>query len=157
MENLLAQEQVQEFHEEMQRGPAYQTDMDLDAMLDSSSPEQRFVYESILQEQQGIYLVHGGAGVGKSYLLRMLKLGLENVVLKLAPTGVSANTIGGQTLYRFLGITIYSTTNNRYQTLIDLLDEHLKRPEGRQKLVLLIDKVSMISKSLLETVPLFSV
>jgi hypothetical protein len=104
-------------YEEFQRAQQYQ--------------EQHMIYNKILEDSNGLYLVHGGAGVGKSYLFRM---GLEEndfEVLKLAPTGVAANTIGGQTLHRFLGI------KNRPQVPNPLrIDEHIKQLKGRKRYAL---------------------
>jgi hypothetical protein len=152
LETIVRDQEFLPSQQTLQQDPSYQTDEPLDDMLATLTLHQRFVYESIIQQPTGIRLVHGGGGVGKSYMLRMLKLGLEAQgfkVLKLAPTGVAANTISGQTIHKFLGL------NNRPGVANPVrLDECLKELEGKRKLVLLVDEVSMVSKSLLDLLSL---
>jgi ATP-dependent DNA helicase PIF1 len=65
-------------------------------------------------------------------------------VFKLAPTGVAAHNIAGQTLHRFFGMANRSVVPN-FQTL----DEYIKL---YPKIVLLIDEYSMISATLLHSI-----
>ena len=51
--------------------------------------------------------VHGRAGTGKSQFLQSMRLELENEgkrVATLAPTGIAALNIGGQTIHKFAGL-----------------------------------------------------
>ncbi|KAG2191493.1 hypothetical protein INT47_013068 [Mucor saturninus] len=91
--------------------------------------------------------VSGAAGTGKSYVLRMLERHYEMKgykVFKLAPTGVAAHNISGDTLHPFFGITNRSSVPNFLK-----LDEYGKL---YPKLLLLIDEYSMVSSKLLESV-----
>lgn len=62
----------------------------------------------------------------------------------MAPTGVAAHNISGQTLHRFFGMTNQSSVPN-----FQLLDEYVKL---YPKLLLLIDEYSMISAEMLDVV-----
>lgn len=63
----LRQERLQEIQEKMQRGPQFQRELNSNQMLQTASLEQLLVYNSIIDNPLGPI---------KSYLLRMLKLGL---------------------------------------------------------------------------------
>lgn len=73
--------------------------------------------------------------------MKYVKLNKIKQVFKMAPTGVAAHNISGQTLHRFFGMTNRSSVPN-YQ----LMDEIVKL---YPKMILLIDEYSMISADLL--------
>ena len=52
---------------------------------------------------EGCAFLTGGAGSGKSYMLRDIAKDFRHTIM-LAPTGLSAVNIGGQTIHKFLGI-----------------------------------------------------
>ena len=97
-------------------------------------------------------IVHGGAGIGKTYLIKTLAVWINKLnqreglhplqpyVLLLAPTGVAANSIGGTTLHSGLDFKIgkkyIPLSSESLQTMSKLL-EKVK--------VLIIDELSMIS------------
>ena len=103
-----------------------------------------------------LILAHGGAGVGKTYLIKTLSSWIQKIsqreglhplqphVLLLAPTGVAANNIGGTTLHSGLDFKIgkkyIPLSSESKQTMTKLL-ENVK--------VLIIDELSMISADLL--------
>lgn len=57
----------------------------------------------IVNNNNNVHFVVGAAGTGKSYLLKKLESYFEDDfnVVKLAPTGITAHNIGGQTIHRF--------------------------------------------------------
>lgn len=78
-------------------------------MLTTANPVQRSVYNHILKSNQHMHVVWDNAGTGKCYLLHMLKYKITAIGLnpvELATTGVFAYTTGGQTIDRFLGLTM---------------------------------------------------
>jgi len=84
--------------------------------------------------------ITGGGSVGKSFLLRMIQLGLQELqveVVKLAPTGIAAQNIGGQTIHRFFGMSNVVSVPNLIR-----LDEFVKTHE---QVVFLNEEVTMIS------------
>lgn len=87
----------------------------------------------------------GGAGSGKSYLLKNIAKEFENTII-LAPTGISASNVGGQTIHRFFSFPL-----------------HLQQPEDvntrirnanliRNLQLLIIDEISMVNPLLLDCI-----
>ncbi|EIE78840.1 hypothetical protein RO3G_03545 [Rhizopus delemar RA 99-880] len=114
-----------------------------------ANQSQKCIFSQITTELElnSTVVVSGAAGTGKSYLLRMLEryYKLQNCkVFKLAPTGVAAHNISGQTIHRFFGLTNISSVPNFL-----VLNEYVKL---YPKVVLLIDECSMVSAKLLESI-----
>jgi len=87
----------------------------------------------------------GGAGSGKSYLLKNIAKEFENTII-LAPTGISASNVGGQTIHRFFSFPL-----------------HLQQPEDVNTRIrnanlicnlqlLIIDEISMVNPLLLDCI-----
>lgn len=94
--------------------------------------------------------ITGRAGTGKSTLLKVIRDNLKQNYVVLAPTGVAAVNIGGQTIHSFFGF--------RPDITIDkvMRRKHLKNPEVYENLeVLIIDEISMVRADLLDCVSLF--
>ena len=65
--------------------------------------EEYLKVKTFLKERKPVIFIHGGAGTGKSFLIRYLReQGLINVLL--APTGLAALNIEGMTIHKFLGL-----------------------------------------------------
>lgn len=113
--------------------------------------------ESLTADQEKAYrlimsgancFITGGAGVGKSYLLKHAINGLERAgkrVITCAPTGIAARNIGGATLHHTLGIPIgilepgkEASISKRVQELLDVTD------------VVVIDEISMVRVDVFE-------
>jgi ATP-dependent DNA helicase PIF1 len=97
---------------------------------------------SFLRAGEGHLFVTGRAGTGKSTLLRALRGQIEEDFVVLAPTGLAAVNVGGQTIHSFFG-----------------LPPRLIRPEDirrsrngslmRRMQLLVIDEVSMVRSDLM--------
>lgn len=147
IESLLEQEKVYENQEHYQQGERYDPHFNLEQALETASAEQINVFDHIVANPRGVYVVHGGAGVGKSFLLKMIYTYLSShnfIVQKLAPTGVAATNVFGQTLHRYFGIANAANIINPVR-----LDEHFKKYETTN-FAFLIDEMSMVSEQLLE-------
>ncbi|CEP08663.1 hypothetical protein, partial, partial [Parasitella parasitica] len=125
------------------------TKMELKLMLRNANEDQKSIYNHVKNELEinSAAFISGAAGVGKSYVLRMFEryYRLKGYkVYKLAPTGVAAHNIAGQTLHRFFGMANHSVVPN-----FQLLDEYVKL---YPKIILLIDEYSMISATLLNSI-----
>ncbi len=113
------------------------------------SPEQRRAFEKIENSNEN-YFVTGNAGTGKSYLLEyFLKHTKKNAVV-LAPTGVAALNVHGQTIHSFFGIPPQNVHRGDPET-------HRKMSKNKQELIrkldtLVIDEISMVSSTLLDIV-----
>ena len=102
-----------------------------------------------MQQGRRHLLITGSAGTGKSTLLGLFceRVSWDPVVL--APTGVAALNVGGQTVHRFFGFGI------------DITPESVgkRRPRNvalyRNLRTLIIDEVSMLRADLLDCVDLF--
>ena len=118
------------------------------AAVDTSSlgSEQRAVFEQIESTNQSAFIT-GRAGTGKSYLLSFFVANSHKNVVVVAPTGVAAINIGGQTIHSFFRIpaetpidkgrlTISSAMRNMYRVLD----------------VVVVDEVSMVSSELMDAI-----
>lgn len=117
---------------------------DMDALL---TPEQRAVCQAALQGKS--FFFTGGAGTGKSFLLRqLLQLLPGDVTAVTAPTALAASHLGGTTLHRWAGI------GRGEGDVLELAKELRGRPEALQRWrrakTLVIDEVSMLDGQLFD-------
>jgi ATP-dependent DNA helicase PIF1 len=128
----------------MTRGPAVRTANDLarswpDGLTPTAEHEAALAF---LAEGEGHLFVTGRAGTGKSTLLRALRTLLEGEMAVVAPTGLAAVSVGGQTIHSFFGLPprlvrpddIRRSRNGRVMRKLDLL---------------VIDEVSMVRSDLM--------
>lgn len=93
--------------------------------------------------------ITGKAGTGKSTLLQLFRRTTNRRVVVLAPTGVAALNIGGQTIHSFFGFPPHLLNpqelkkKKRYQRLFSQLD------------TLVIDEISMVRADLLDHIDYF--
>ena len=95
--------------------------------------------------------VTGRAGTGKSTLLEHFRASTTRDPVLLAPTGVAALNVGGQTIHRFFGFGIDMTPEK-----VQASRTSPRYPELYRKLTtVVIDEVSMLRADLLDCVDLF--
>ena len=97
---------------------------------------------AFLREREGHLFVTGRAGTGKSTLLRGLRDVIAGDIAVLAPTGLAAVNVGGQTIHSFFGLP---------PRLIRADDIKRSRNGGvmRRLKFLVIDEVSMVRSDLM--------
>ncbi len=94
--------------------------------------------------------ITGKAGTGKSTLLRIIRDNLKENYVVLAPTGVAAVNIGGQTIHSFFGFRPDITIEKV------LKKKHPKNPDVYENLeIMIIDEISMVRADLLDCVNTF--
>ncbi len=115
--------------------------------LSTSAPpnaEQAAVLTHVLQGEN--VMITGSAGTGKSFLINHIckELDGQSITYRvLAPTGVAALNVGGQTIHRFLGLRPDIRTPSDYAKIY----KRSKVPWNTLR-VLIIDEVSMIHPNL---------
>lgn len=122
--------------------------MEKDTILETHSVlnnEQQDIVSSVLDNKD--VLITGSAGTGKSFLIKYLCKEfdkLQKAYVVLAPTGVAAVNIGGQTIHRFLGL------RPEVKCLTDYIKTCMKksRVPWNQLNVILIDEISMVHPNL---------
>ena len=98
--------------------------------------------------------ITGGAGTGKSEVLRLIIKDLENEgksVVICAPTGVAAVNIGGMTIHSVFGFNTESPINSGGQTGVFSLQK--KAPKKiRYADVIIIDEISMVRSDIFDAI-----
>jgi len=111
--------------------------------------------KTLIEEGKNIF-VTGGAGVGKSFLLRALIASYEQEgrkIAKLASTGMAASLIGGQTLHSFFALGICSHTQELERAGKIAIDKKLSKLLKQIDLII-IDEISMVSSGVMDMIRL---
>jgi energy-coupling factor transporter ATP-binding protein EcfA2 len=104
-------------------------------------------FHTLYEQGHSIFLT-GKAGTGKSTLIKSL-LDLEKNLLYLAPTGIAAINIGGETIHSFFKLPFRPLLPN---------DEEIKSLSGRRLSVtdlcdtIIIDEISMVRADILDAI-----
>ena len=112
--------------------------------------DQRTVYNSVLDHMNSAdnrplhALVLGTAGTGKSYLIHCLEQILSAQCMVLAPTGVAALNINGQTIHSFFQFAKFTQVNELWGTSLQTLQDKCESLK-----YIIIDELSMVSNKLL--------
>ncbi|MEW5907545.1 MAG: AAA family ATPase [Elusimicrobiota bacterium] len=109
---------------------------------------------ALLEGPSPCVFITGRAGTGKSTLLRLFKESSSRAQAVLAPTGVAALNVGGQTVHSFFGFKPGVTPDKAAR----LARAAAKRGKGalyRALEILVIDEVSMVRPDLLDCADIF--
>ena len=104
----------------------------------------RYDLTKVLQKGETAFLT-GGAGSGKTHMLKGIASKLKDSVI-LAPTGISASNVGGQTIHSFFSFPLHLQQPEDVNTKIK--NAHLIRKME----LLIIDEVSMVNPLLLDCI-----
>jgi len=128
----------------------------LDVDLKSTLPEFKDIQvtpdylhiQKLVTDRESLIFVTGGAGTGKSTLIRWLMHAFKGMVLLGAPTGIAAINIGGKTLHSLCMLppawVLPSDIKIAY-----------RNKEVRKAKILIIDEISMVNPNILDAVDLF--
>ena len=125
--------------------------------------DQYDAYSTIMQaishrrspDNHRLFFITGSAGTGKSFVLSSIErtLSLRHIpFLKLAPTGIAAVNIGGQTIHSALSITTYGGGSKSISFITSIHHSQDKMDELRRIEIILLDEISMVSSELLSFV-----
>lgn len=120
-------------------------------MLDGSPIELNEQFEEILQmleETNSCTFITGRAGTGKSTLLQLFRKTTKKKNIVLAPTGLAALHVKGQTIHSFFGfppraISKKDINQRKYKKLYKELD------------TIIIDEISMVRADMLDNIDYF--
>ncbi|KAG5485281.1 hypothetical protein CUR178_06644 [Leishmania enriettii] len=131
---------------------AAQTTITTAAGKSALSHEQRCAYHIAVKEHRSVFIT-GGAGTGKSHLLRTIIRALPaSSTFVTATTGIAALNLGGSTLHSFVGCGIPNRRSTRETLLSAVLGQQRCVRNWRFCRVLIIDEVSMLEPSFFELV-----
>jgi hypothetical protein len=105
-------------------------------------------YDASKREQMLLY-VGGEGGVGKSQVIKAIVAGMDLIlrkdeVIRMAPTGIAAVNINGNTYHSCLGMGLSKTQKSAVSPRVRRL--------WSKKTIMIIDEVSMIDLSMLSTI-----
>ena len=111
------------------------------------SPDFQYALDLVERTDANAFIT-GRAGTGKSTLLQLFQRSTRKKTVVLAPTGVAALNVGGQTIHSFFGfpprlLSPSDIRKRRNRRLYENLD------------VLVIDEISMVRADLLDHIDLF--
>jgi len=114
------------------------------------SDEAKRAIKLIQDPSKNVYIT-GKAGTGKSTLLEHIRMSPDKKIIVLAPTGVSAINVKGETIHSFFklkpGYELDEATNAR-------IDEK-KRAGYKAIKTIMIDEISMVRADLLDAIDIF--
>ncbi len=114
------------------------------------NPESAAAFEALENSNEHIF-VTGKAGTGKSTLLNYFRQRTQKDIAVLAPTGVAAIVIGGQTIHSFFQFKPDITPS----TVSEIPVRRQKRQMYRELQTVVIDEISMVRADLLDCVDAF--
>ena len=104
-----------------------------------------------MEESQQHLFITGKAGTGKSTLLDYFSQSTKKVPVMLAPTGIAALNVKGQTIHRFFNFYVNVTPETiRNEEVIPKKKEIYKKLQ-----TIIIDEVSMLRADLLDCIDVF--
>lgn len=110
------------------------------------STEQSNAIHTALNLTQGAFFLTGKAGTGKSVVSRAIRN--ERPTVMLAPTGLAAINVHGQTIHSFFGIN----PNQLLSKQLGKRDDRLKRVLQTENLLLCFDEISMVRADMFDAI-----
>jgi len=111
--------------------------------------EQKRVYNLMDNSNENLFIT-GKAGTGKSVLLQYFVKHTSKQVAVVAPTGVAALNVGGQTIHSFFSMGLDIQDPDDYSQVADMGYKRKEILNGIQTLV--IDEISMVSADIMDMI-----
>ncbi len=120
---------------------------------DTKHTDQTKAFHAAVSRGENIFLA-GNAGTGKSHQLRLMMMALAQagaVVVALAPTGVAANNIGGQTIHSFFRFPLSALEeSDAYASANNPRNSNMQAATSID--VIVIDEVSMVRADVMDCI-----
>lgn len=118
--------------------------------VESLNEEQRKLYD-LLEGSDDNFYITGKAGSGKSYLLRTFVKHTRKRVAVVAPTGIAAINVEGQTIHSFFGLGIsIQATHDQNAVHSGMNEKRIKILNGIDMLI--IDEISMVRVDVMDMI-----
>ncbi len=117
-------------------------------VLDPENGDMLTAWQLVKDTNQSVFLT-GKAGTGKSTLLRYITLNTAKKHVVLAPTGIAAINVGGQTLHSFFRLPFKPTMPDDPDFAVRVLKRRMRYPQALVKLIkelelIIVDEISMV-------------
>lgn len=118
--------------------------MSIDKTPLTLNPDFKYALDLLEKTSKSLFIT-GRAGTGKSTLLRLFQQTSKKKIVVVAPTGVAALNVGGQTIHSFFGFAPRLLTSKDIKKAM--------RPRLFQNLeTLIIDEISMVRADVLDAI-----
>ena len=122
--------------------------------IDLDNDEFQNAWKLIKYTHSSVFLT-GKAGTGKSTFLRYICTKTKKKYVVLAPTGIAAVNVGGQTMHSFFRIPFKPLLPDDPDFAISRIRERLKYPKSLCKLIknlelIIIDEISMVRADIID-------
>lgn len=122
--------------------------------IDLDNDEFQNAWKLIKYTHSSVFLT-GKAGTGKSTFLRYICSKTKKKYVVLAPTGIAAVNVGGQTMHSFFRIPFKPLLPNDPDFAVSRLRQRLKYPKALCKLIknlqlIIIDEISMVRADIID-------
>ncbi len=124
--------------------------------IDVENPEYQTLRRLIEHTSQSIFLT-GKAGTGKSTFLRHIIATTKKKSVVLAPTGIAAVNVGGQTIHSFFHMPLKPLLPDDPDLSVNRLRQRLKLSRSQERLIkelelIVIDEISMVRADMIDLI-----
>lgn len=122
--------------------------------IDLDNAEFKMALDVLEHTRNSVFLT-GRAGTGKSTFLRYLTSVTKRKYIVLAPTGIAAVNVGGQTLHSFFRIPLIPLLPDDAEFSVQRIRQRLKYSSSHIKLIraldlIIIDEISMVRADVID-------
>lgn len=126
----------------------------IDSRIDLDNPDFQNAWQLINYTRRSVFLT-GKAGTGKSTFLRYIVENIRKKTVVLAPTGIAAVNVSGQTLHSFFKIPLKPILPTDPDFAIRTLRKRMKYSSSHVKLLrqldlIIIDEISMVRADIID-------
>ncbi|WP_295731075.1 AAA family ATPase [uncultured Muribaculum sp.] len=128
----------------------------MEQKIDLDNPEFQDVWKLLCYTRQSVFMT-GKAGTGKSTFLKYVCAHTRKKHVVLAPTGIAAVNVGGQTLHSFFKLPFKPVVPDDPEFMPRHLKERMKYPRDKVKLLrelelIIIDEISMVRADMIDLI-----